>query len=329
MEKFSSWREFLEHCIQDSAEKQRIANELGVNAITLTRWVNNTSNPRPINLHRLLEALPRYYSVLAELIALEYPGFIDTAVKNLDDVTQEIPSAFYARILNAYANTPKAQRFWSISNLILQQALGQLDPEHIGLAITIVQCMPPAADSKIRSLREAVGRGNPPWDMNLEQRAIFLGEESLAGNVVTNCHHRIIQNRAEGRIFPAHWVEWEQSAAAYPILRAGAIAGCLLVSCVRPDYFLPIRCTLIQQYAELMTLVFEPEEFYSPQQIDLRLMPYYRTQEQYLVDFQKRVAHFMTQAMRNQQSLSYIQARQLVWNQLEEEFLQLPPYIQG
>ena len=329
LDKYVSWRELLGHLIRDPHERQRIANVLDVSTVTLTRWANNTSQPRQTNLYNLLDAIPQQRALLTELIAKEFPGFNGTPAEKLDDATPEIPTAFYARMLNAYSTTPQAQRFWSISNLILQQALGQLDPNHIGLAITIVQCMPPSLDNKIRSLRESVVRGTTPWDMHLEQRAIFLGEESLAGYVVTHCHQRVLQNRAEGQgIFSAHWVEWEEGAAAYPILRSGNIAGCLLVSCTQPNFFLPSRCLLIERYAELMTLVFEPEEFYDIQQINLAFMPHYRTQEQYLQGFQQRVSQVMLQAMRERQALSYIEAQQLVWKQLEEELLQLPPYIQ-
>lgn len=329
MEQFSSWRELLGRLIHNPSEKQHIANELGVGVITLGRWVNNTSNPRPVNLRRLLDALPQQRTQLLELLPKEFPGFMEVGEEQPGNFTEDIPSTFYARVLNAYATTPKTQRFWSISNLILQQALGQLDPNHVGMAITIVQCMPPSVDNKILSLRERVGRGTPPWSMNLEQQAIFLGEESLAGNVVTHCRYRIIQNREEGRgIFPAHWVEWEQSAAAYPIMRAGEIAGCLLISCTQPDYFLPFRHTLMQYYAELVALVFESEEFYPPNQLSLRLMPFYRTQETHLASFRQRVSDIMVHATRNRQPMNLVQAQQLVWKQLEEELLQLPPYIQ-
>src|SRR5206468_2142891 len=124
-------------------------------------------------------ALPEYRSTLLELLLEEFPSLSTTAEEEQKDFSQEIPSEFYTRVLNALATDPKIQRFWSISNLILQQALGQLDPNHLGLAITVVQCMPPSADGKIHSLRERAGHGTPPWHMNLEQHAIFLGQESL------------------------------------------------------------------------------------------------------------------------------------------------------
>jgi hypothetical protein len=53
MQELASWRELLGKIIADSHERQRIANMLGVNPITLTRWVNNESKPRPQNLRQL------------------------------------------------------------------------------------------------------------------------------------------------------------------------------------------------------------------------------------------------------------------------------------
>lgn len=43
----------------------------------------------------------------------------------------------------AYVNTQDAQRSWYMSDLLLQLALGQLDPNHLGMTITIAHCMPP------------------------------------------------------------------------------------------------------------------------------------------------------------------------------------------
>lgn len=318
-----TWREILGQIITDAQEKQRIANLLGVNPATLTRWVNNISNPRLINLHHLLEALPQHRTKLLPSIEKEFEHFSQLEEQKISDETQEIPSAFYARVINAYSTLVKAQRFWSISNLILQQALGQLDPNHLGLAITVVQCMPPTKEQKIRSLRERIGRGTPPWQSNLEQQAIFLGAESLAGFVVTTGYRRVIQTHEEaGGIFPAHWVDWEESAAAYPIMRGGAIAGCLLVSSTQPNYFLPLRCNLIENYAELMTLAFEVEDFFDIQHISLSAMPDYREQGKHFQGFHQRVSNLMIQANRSGTSINLIQAQQLVWQQIEQELLQ-------
>lgn len=330
MEKFHTWRELLGIIIQDVHEKQRIAQAVGVNAITLARWVSNTSTPRLIHLRHLMTVIPLHYrNSMLDLIRQDFPGFSvasEEAVKNDDQ--DEIPSEFYSRIFNAYAVTPTLQRSWSVMSLTLQQALGQLDPLQVGMAVTVAQCMPPSLDGKICSLRERTGYGTPPWSINLEPYAVFLGAESLAGYAVSSCHPRIIQNSEEEQgVLPAHWVEWEKSAAAYPIFRADRVAGCLLVSCTQPDYFTPARQKLLQHYAELLVLVFEPHEFYDMSRINLHVLPYYRVQEKYLANFRQRVSDVMMEELKKGHPINLKQAELLVWQRVEQELWLLPPYM--
>jgi len=129
VETFTTWRELLGNIIQDVFERQRIASELGVNAVTLTRWVHGSSTPRSQHLRRLLAVLPHHRDQLFELISREDgDALIGAGRAAFDDEEDEIPPEFYARVFNAYAMTPRAQRSWSVTNLILQQALAQLDP---------------------------------------------------------------------------------------------------------------------------------------------------------------------------------------------------------
>lgn len=325
MQQSLSWRELLGNAISDPQERQRIANELGVTPTSLTRWARGESSPREQVLRRLLQALPDQRPLLLELIAAEFPGFSATGEERGAAISDGIPAAFYSRALNAYATTPDAQRFWSISNLLLQQALSQLDPNQVGMAITIVQCMPPTKDGKVRSLRLRTGRGTPPWSPTLEQQALFLGAESLSGYAVTQGHAIVLQHRRQHEgIYPAHWVDWEESAAAMPLMRAGKMAGSLLVSCTQPNYLIAPRHKLIQSYAQLVSLVFEPHEFYDMGDIDLHVMPNYRTQERHLTGFRQRVSTLMLAAARNRRPLTIIEAEKLAWQQLEEELILLP-----
>ena len=324
----TTWRELLGKIIYDSQERQRIANELGVNPITLNRWVSGETRPRAQNIRQLLNALHQERGLLLELIVEEFPEFATIAKDDvIEDLSQEIPSEFYTRVLNAYATSTKEHQFWAISNLILQQALGQLDPNHVGMAINVVQCMPPTGEHKILSLRERAGRGTPPWPLSLEQRAIFLGAESLAGYAVTSCHPIVIQDSNEGGVFPAHWVDYEKSAGAFPIMRLDTTAGCLLVSSTQPEYFVPARRALLQNYATLMLLAFAPEYMYDIRDLDLQPMPHYRSQEKHLFDFRKRVSKVMLEAAQKRQPMNIFDAERLVWQQLEEELLALPPYM--
>lgn len=317
MQDSQRWRELLGKIIRDTQEKQRIANELGISSVTLTRWVAGESRPRPQNLRLLINALPDYRRTFLELIPEEFGSSISEVV-DIDKTELEIPSVFYARILNAHCTLPRILHFSSISDVILQQALKQLDPNRVGMEITVVQCMYPTPEGRIRSLRESIGRGTPPWNRELEQRTLFLGSESLAGYVVSTGRARAIQSRSEGEnLFPARWVEWEESAMAHPIMLSDTIAGCLLISCTQPDYFVSdARQRLIQHYAELLSVAFDLEAYYPLSSIELGRMPAYDIQRKYLATFRQRTSSMMIQAR-----VSVPEAERMVWRQIEEELL--------
>ena len=318
MQDSQKWRDLLGKIIKDSQERQRIANELGVSPVTLMRWVTGESNPRPQNLRLLINALPEYRQLFLDSIPEELSNALVQGGGE-EHLSHEIPSIFYARVLNAHCTLPKILHFSSICDVILQQALKQLDPNRVGMEITVVQCMPLSHDSKVRSLRESMGRGTPPWNRELEQRTMFLGAESLAGYVVASGRMLAIQSRSEAEsLFPAQWVEWEESAMAYPIIRSDYVAGCFLVSSTQPGYFLSLpRQTLIQNYAELLSVAFEPNTFYKLQCVELGRMPSYEIQSPHLATFRSRVAEAMVQFR-----LDIVQAERKVWQQIEEELLQ-------
>ena len=323
MQEPPSWRELLGKIIADTHERQRIANELGVNPITLIRWVNNESRPRPQNLRQLLNALPEHRALLLELMAEEFEGFSPSTENAAEDPQQEIPSVFYSRVLRTRATTARVLRFTSICNLVLQQALVQLDPHRVGIAVIVARCMPPSHENMIRSLRESIGRGTPPWKSELEHEAIFLGAESLAGYTIISGRIVVNQDLKEGNsLFPAYRGAWEESAAAVPITFEGNIAGCLLVSSTQPNYFVPSRLNLVASYADLIGLAFGSEEFYEPERINLGLVPPQAEQREYLSRFRQRLLDIMMQATRNSQPINLIEAEQLVWQQIEEELLQ-------
>lgn len=314
------WRELLGWIASDPTGMQRLVQSLGVRDITIRRWVKRESDPRPQNLRRLLIALPEYRDRFVDLIPLEFEDFADFA---FDDPYQEIPPKFYTQIFQMRGTIGPTQLFWSLATTIISQALSQLDPENIGLAITVVRCMVTSRpDRKILSLRQSVGQATAPWPGNLEQSAMFLGAESLAGYVVSTCHPSEVQDyRDDNEALPGHQFEQEMSAAAHPILYAGRVAGCLLVSSVEPDYFLlPGRLNLISDYAHLMSLAFAPEDFIDPTRIELRIMPPHFEQKKYFATFRKR----MTDARLKLYGQHSVDAEQFVWEGLERDILKLP-----
>ncbi len=319
-----SWRDLLKLIINDTHEKQRIASELGLNPITLVRWTTQDTEPRPQNLRRLLDVVPQYRDQLLELIRDE-DGFEEFSNAGLDDSSKDIPAFFVTSVFAARAATNDSMRYRTTCNMVLQQALGQLDPDRTGMSITVVRCMPPrSGDTKVRSLRESLGQGSPPWLSDLEQQAMFLGAESLAGYVVASCRPFVTQNVDRDQTYvPLAKAKNERSSAIYPILYAGHIAGCLIVSSAQYNYFLSqTRLNLIKNYTDLVAVAFEPEEFYKPEEIELWIMPDQEIQKEHFANFRQRVAAVMLEGARNKKSISTIEAEKIVWRQLEDELIE-------
>jgi transcriptional regulator with XRE-family HTH domain len=326
MHEAHTWRELLAEIIHDGKEKQRLIEELGITSITLTRWINGESDPRPQNLRRLITVLPQYREQLRVLLKKESNLSNEVDLES-HQPTKEIPCEFYIRVLQTHATTTENLRFWSTCQLILRQALGQLDPEHLGMAIRIVSCMPPSGPyNKVRSLRENIGLGIPPWPSNLEQTAVFLGAESLASNVVVLCRPVIVQDvEQEQLIMPTGHTAYEQSTAIHPILFAGRIAGVLQVSSTQKGYFLSQgNIDLIQSYADLVALAFDSQEFYASEQIALSIMPSPEQQKDSFAKFRHLVSQTMRDAAQKNRSISNTQANLLVWQKLENELLEIP-----
>jgi len=325
MQEVHTWRNFLGTIISNTKEKQRIADELGVKPITLTRWVSGESDPRPHNLRLLLNVLPGQREQLLDLIRQE-EGLEEFSDTIKDDTYKDIPSEFYSNVFVARASITENLRYWSLCQIILQQALGQLDPDRLGMAIWVVRCMPPSGFyHKVRSLRESAGTGTPPWGGNLEQRAMFLAAESLAGNVVTLCRPAIIENLdEEHNLLPAARVDYEKSCAIYPILYAGRIAGVFLVSSTQYNHFSSrSRAALVQSYADLLALAFEAEDFYEPEDIALCVMPYHNEQKEYFAPFRQLVSSTIREAAQSGKPMNNVEAEMKVWQQLEEHLIQL------
>jgi len=317
------WRELLGNIISDPVERERIANEIGVHSVTLTRWVSGDTSPRSHNLRQLLRAVPQQYRTPLRSL-LEHTTI--TSKFELDQTISEIPYKFIMDVLETYANSPDRLRFWSITRLVLTEALKQLDPERVGMTITVVRCMPPTSDGKIRSLRESVGLGTGPWNSGMEEKSLLLGAESLAGYVTASCRLEQVGDLRSNKTFlPAYQSEHEVSAIACPLMRACRVAGCLLFASTQPDYFASeYYIELVRGYTRLIALAFDTEHFYNPEVIDLHIMPPLEVQQVHIASFRQRVLKLMQESSNTDHRLASAQAEQLVWQQFEELLLKLP-----
>jgi hypothetical protein len=318
-----NWREYLSELMAVPGRREQICQALGIVPITLNRWISGESRPRSQTLRRLLQLLPDHQERLLLLLHEEFPEFSLSHGMNQQGPVS-IPSEFYRRILRTKAYTPATLRFNAVTELVVQEALKQLDPARRGMAIIVACCMTPSVDGKVRSLLGRIGRGVPPWSQVLEQQPVFFGIESLAGHAVTSGHLVYNPRLEELSLAPEYRHEgWEASALAVPIMCAGDVAGSLLAYSAEPDYFTLSLISLLEAYAELLALAFVQGQFYSHTQMELGLMPSALVQRPLLATFQRRVNERMTQAVQTDRLLSVLQAEQEVWQQIEDDLLQI------
>src|SRR5215469_11185419 len=279
-------------------------------------------------MHQLVEALPEHRELFTELIRRDsrYANFTPVVV-SIDETPSELSASFYTRILEANATAAANLRFQGISTLILQQSLQLLDPDRVGLEISIVQCIPPAHGQKVRSLRERIRMTTRSRVQAPEERLLYLGADSLAGHVVATCQFAVIQDVQDQQqgFLPIYQREpgQEGSIAAYPIQRGGQVAGCFHAVCPQTNFFTRARQALFQSYTYLLVLAFDQEEFYVTQDIALGVMPAPAVQSSYISNFRERVANTITEALRGGKALSLFEAERSVQQRIETELLNL------
>lgn len=315
-----AWSVVLQNIIRSTAERKRLASALGMSDMTLMRWASGESNPQRPHLIRLIQVLqPKHREDIVNAFEEYYPE-INSWLKG--DVTETISSEFFAQVLNVRTMTTESLRFWRISDMVLKQALLQLDPNNIGMAIKLIQCMPPK-DGKIRSIRECAGKGTPPWTADLEHDVLFLGLESMSGYATESRHFVNNNDLRKNKTVPAYQGEFEISAVAHPIHLEGRIAGCLLASSTQEGYFSQQRVALLAAFSDLISLAFDKKDFYKPSLLELRFMPQPEVQKPIIATFRDRVTKKFQTSARSGSRLSNTEVELEVWQEIEDELLSL------
>ncbi len=317
-----TWRDLLGKVTVRPGERQRIATALRINSITITRWVTGASKPRIETLRALPHALPQHYEQMITLLKLEYPDLFSG--EPIIDMEEAIPSNFYGQVLNSYAMHPERLRIASLGDTILQQIIHQFDPNNEGFAVFIAQCVPPTRGHKVRSLRISIGASGPPVVSRFRNQTCFCGAESQAGLAVLSAHAVVVQGPEDAqRIIPGQQVLLPGSSLAIPILQYDCSAGSACFVSPHNNFFSPERITLLKQYVNLLTIAFNPHEFYPLADINLAMMPMRVQQQPVLSTLQQRITDRMLLPAAEGLPLSRLEAEQQILKEVEEELIQL------
>ncbi len=315
-----AWSIVLQGIIKSTPERKRLASALGMSDMTLLRWTSGESNPQRPHLMRLIQVLqPQHREEIINALEELYPD-IESWLKT--EVDESITSEFFSQVLNVRTTTTESLRFWRISDMVLKQALLQLDPNNLGMAVKLIQCMPPK-DGKIRSIRERAGKGTPPWTSDLEHDVLFLGLESMSGYATEARRFVNDGDLRKSKTIPAYQGDFEISAVAHPIRLEGRIAGCLLVSSTQEAYFSQQRVALIAAFSDLISLAFDKKDFYKPSLLELRFMPRPEVQRPIIGTFRQRVTKKFHDSAQSGFRLSNAEIELEVWQEIENDLLAL------
>lgn len=324
MEKVTNWRDLLKEIISDPEEKARLIEMLGINPVTITRWISGYNNPRQEKLQILLNALPAYRERLISLFKHDFPEFTLDLSQPEQQQPLEINSDFYEMVLRMFAANHPSRSNMLIQEALLSQLCDQLDGARQGIVAMFTQCVKPRPGQKVHSLRMLIGHGFSPWPASFDGHAPMMGIESQVGAAIQSGHPELLRNKEERlQMFPHHHRELSESSIAYPVMRGDNVAGCLLIISTIADYFSPERVSLVKAYADLACLAFDDNDFYPLSRIKLGAMPGPALQKPYLDQFQQRVARHLEQAMRRDEALRRPEAELQVWQELESELIQL------
>lgn len=243
-----AWREMLKNL--PPSEKRRVIQELGVTPRTFRRWTTGeTDTPHPDTMQHLLNAFPsEKRSMFLDCLHTD-PHFQNEEFTTC--IQKEIPSTFYARVLNTYQSSEKDMRLSSVCQLVVHQLLQLLDPTAYGLYISVAACSPPY-QHVIRTLRVLVAKGTPPWNGVYDQGGYLLGRETFAGQAIINQRPLVLQD--------VHTINQDsraRSAASFPITLDGMVAGTLTVMSSQPHFFTQIPLFICEQYAVLLSIAFD------------------------------------------------------------------------
>lgn len=308
-----AWRSYLDDIIRRKTARQKanLYQEIGVTRTTVQRWRNGENLPDVAHVYRLLTVLPEEErDQLRQLLQQDSRLQMPNEALFVKDQPDRIPQQIYEEVLHLSRNA--SERFWLIAGTVLFHSLKQLHCAQTGMEMVIARCMPPRQDGKIRSLRAYAGRGTAPWRTDFHAKEYFLGAESVAGYAVMNRHSIMIPDLRDSHlIFPLYHQEHECSCAAFPIMRTGAIAGALVVSCCVDNFFDEATLALLERYSDLIHLAFFDQDFYPSSSIELGLMPDLPTQKIHFNTFRSRVNEEYKQAVARQSepNLTSIEAR--------------------
>jgi hypothetical protein len=311
-EKCTAFSETLRSLLKGKRTKiTQLAYELEVSEVSIYRWMKGTSNPRPMHIQRLLAIFPEHRQQMLLSIEQSFPGLPWSSMADVEEAQKDL----YRRVVDLGATVPDAGlRRWQITHAIFDYALLKLGVAGQGVVMTYAQLMPERADG-VHALYEVVTCGSVPW-LSLPQSHTYLGCTTVAGIAAVSQRVAAWDEDDENERVPVDVESYTCSSCAYPVMRAGLLAGVLVISSTQRGFSnSPVVRQALTEYAHLLGLALCDDEFKPFSVLKLRLFPDLAWQREEIArSYVKRVL------AASQRGLSRGEAESMVRAEMELEF---------
>jgi hypothetical protein len=270
----------IEALLEEVGPTTRTANQR-----TLNRWIKGPDKP---DSRRKVLMLEKHIPEMSAALRKAFPQYYEVA----QDVILRSVAPLYARVHRARARTEKSFMLRTITRLVLSNMVEQLDPEQHGLIAILGQLQKAEHSNQVQE--GEVPEDAVPADTKKAERLILHAwsaygtgvwfeypiQHSFTAAPTSLC--ALAAKTGEEAFFPRDKdqlycsplvanVGNMDSAAAYPILRSGKIAGIIFLASVHLKFFDSKRKAIIEHYAMMQHEAFEDDDFYAMSDIALKI----------------------------------------------------------
>lgn len=326
--KVQEWQRLLGLIFDNEEVLLSLADDLGMHPDSLKRWTQGTIPRNPLRTLRSLLKAPSFpeacKEAFIEAVRKLWPDFEAIADPLLQDVpVKEIPSIFYSQIYRSFAYVAEDLVFWTLTNTVTHQMFGHLDSDRAAqVSVTLLLCTPPADNARVQSFYAPITQIGDRPSAHRTPFPILIGLESPLAEITPRYQRPLIFSEQDIQAltslsFPSDVA----SLLSLPIQRRGKIAGCLLVSAQKSNYWNEQRALVAYEYGMLLGLAFRDQDFWSQDQLYLASYPPAASQQQQesRLPFRQRVIELWKEKRHlNQQQLEIVALQRLEQDLMEK-----------
>ena len=266
------WCHLLTRWKEDSPPDtvDKLLVELDTNPRTLYRWMRGENRPdSKLKVLTLEKNIPE----MAFALRKEFPQYYEYEFQSSQEAVLSAVAPFYVRVAQAARDIEKPFLLHTITRLVISNLVAHVDVEQHGFVALLVQLQSTHNNLYADELRAHAWSncGTAIWFDFFLQRSFPVYKKSLCELAISTGNAAFYPRDQDYLINSTDilHVDRVQSAAAYPILRKGKVAGVIFMAAATENFFTTYVRSIIEHYLLMIDRAFDDTDFYSLSQITI------------------------------------------------------------